>query len=147
MLRFYDTRGEGKSLQRKENLRLAFNSPSVLSSWQPRPLDKRTGFPLLLQKNCALEPAFQPGCVGAARGTDQPVQVSCHTSKHCQKYGSRKFDKDIWREMFEFANKEEKRTCVPGGTFWCLPDHDKMIKIERIVPMYPLSKDQVSMNG
>ena len=24
---FYDTRGEGKSLQRKENLRLAFNSP------------------------------------------------------------------------------------------------------------------------
>ena len=26
---------------------------------------------------------------------------------------------------------------------WCLPDHDKMIKIERIVPMYPLSKDQV----
>ncbi|TEB09683.1 hypothetical protein Pmgp_02929 [Pelotomaculum propionicicum] len=32
--------------------------------------------------------------------------------------------------------------CPELVPFWCLPDHDKMIKIERIVPMYPLSKDQ-----
>ena len=46
--------------------------------------------------------------------------------------------------MFEFATQEERRDMCPELVpFWCLPDHDRMVKIERIVPMYPLSRDQV----
>lgn len=60
-----------------------------------------------------------------------------------KKYGHIGFNEDIWREMFERANQEEKRDMCPELVpFWCLPDHENMIKIERIVPMYPLSKDQ-----
>ena len=53
------------------------------------------------------------------------------------------FKDDIWREMFEQANRDEKiKDCPELVPFWCLPG-DTWVKIERIVPMYPLSKDQV----
>jgi hypothetical protein len=60
-----------------------------------------------------------------------------------KKYGNMRFKEDIWREMFEQANRDEKNNdCPELVPFWCLPG-DTSVKIERIVPMYPLSKDQV----
>jgi hypothetical protein len=142
---FYDTRGEGKSLQRKENLRLAFNSPFrpfvlATTSIGQEGLD----FHYYCRKIAHWNLPSNPVALEQREGRINRYKCLAIRQNIAKKYGSRKFDKDIWREMFEFANKEEKRDMCPELVpFWCLPDHDKMIKIERIVPMYPLSKDQV----
>ena len=54
-----------------------------------------------------------------------------------------KFSQDVWSEIFEMARND-----IQPGTktsemvpFWCLQG-DAPIKIERIVPMYPMSRDQ-----
>ncbi len=53
------------------------------------------------------------------------------------------FNIDPWKEMFKKACREEKSTdgsdLIP---FWGLKDEQDMIRIERIVPMYPFSRDQ-----
>ena len=46
----------------------------------------------------------------------------------------------MWQEMFEEALRNEKGDNPELVPFWCLPDGGK-VKIERIVPMYPMSKD------
>lgn len=51
-----------------------------------------------------------------------------------------KFKDDIWNELFEKAQNQYKTTHSELVPFWCLPD-DQDIKIERIVPAYPMSKD------
>ena len=59
------------------------------------------------------------------------------------RYGSKAFNRDPWKEMFQMACKEEKSTngsdLIP---FWGLKGTEDMIRIERIVPMYPFSRDQ-----
>ncbi len=49
-----------------------------------------------------------------------------------------------WKAMFERAAKELKGQYPDLVPYWCLPNMDgNMIKIERIVPMYPYSQDQI----
>lgn len=61
-----------------------------------------------------------------------------------KRYGKIPFSKDIWKEMFEEAAKQEKNDgqseLIP---YWC-GGKNQEIKIERIVPMYPISKDEVN---
>ena len=59
------------------------------------------------------------------------------------KYGDIEFKRDIWNEMFEAAkaeNQSEQSELVP---FWCFGKKQR-VKIERLVPMYPMSKDEVN---
>ena len=57
-------------------------------------------------------------------------------------YGDTEFREDLWNEMFAAAEKER----VPGQSelvpYWCF-GKDQSVKIERIVPMYPMSKDEI----
>lgn len=63
------------------------------------------------------------------------------------KYGGIEFKQDIWEEMFTEASKQEKGNNSDLVPYWSLPNTDEdTIKIERIVPMYPMSKDQVKYN-
>jgi hypothetical protein len=59
-----------------------------------------------------------------------------------QRYGNIQFKKDVWNEMFQEASKVEK---TEGSSdlipFWGLRETEDMVKIERIVPMYPFSRD------
>ena len=59
-----------------------------------------------------------------------------------KRYGDIRFEKDIWNEMFEAAKQKEK---TDGASdlipYWGLQESEDMIKIERIVPMYPFSRD------
>jgi hypothetical protein len=60
-----------------------------------------------------------------------------------KKYGDIKFNSyDIWDELFEEASRNEKgdgsSDLIP---YWGLNDSKNLIKIERIVPMYPFSSD------
>ncbi len=60
-----------------------------------------------------------------------------------RKYGNIQFDADIWAEMFEAAQAEKKPGQSDLVPFWCFGEGQE-IKIERIVPMYPMSKDEIS---
>ena len=59
-----------------------------------------------------------------------------------KRYGDISFRKDIWDEMFDEASRKEK---IDGSSdlipYWGLRETEDMVKIERIVPMYPYSRD------
>ena len=60
-----------------------------------------------------------------------------------KKYGNIQFDtRNIWEEMFDNAKKQEKKEgssdLIP---YWGLRDDSNLVKIERILPMYPFSRD------
>lgn len=59
------------------------------------------------------------------------------------KYGNIPFQSDVWTEMFAAAQAEKKVGQSDLVPFWCFGD-EQTIKIERIVPMYPMSRDEVS---
>ena len=60
-----------------------------------------------------------------------------------EKYGSIHFYDDIWKEMFEAAESEKTSSQSDLVPYWCF-GKDQTIKIERIVPMYPMSKDEIT---
>ena len=60
-----------------------------------------------------------------------------------EKYGSVHFYDDIWKEMFEAAEAEKTSGQSDLVPYWCF-GKDQSIKIERLVPMYPMSKDGIT---
>lgn len=59
-----------------------------------------------------------------------------------QRYGNIQFKDDIWENMFEEARRVEKTEgCSDLIPYWGLKESDDMVRIERIVPMYPFSRD------
>lgn len=61
------------------------------------------------------------------------------------RYGSIGFQKDIWGEMFDEAVRKEKvEGCSDLIPYWGLTEREDMIRIERIVPMYPFSHDGIA---
>ena len=53
-------------------------------------------------------------------------------------------DKPTWEGMFKCAAEDLKGNYPDLVPFWCIPDvSGEMVKIERIVPMYPFSQDKV----
>ena len=59
------------------------------------------------------------------------------------KYGGIPFKEDVWAEMFAAAQAEKKPGQSDLVPFWCFGE-DQKVKIERIVPMYPMSRDEIS---
>lgn len=61
------------------------------------------------------------------------------------RYAAGPFQVDIWREMFDRAAQEEQSKdssdLIP---YWDLTERPGMVRIERIVPMYPFSRDGIS---
>ena len=59
-----------------------------------------------------------------------------------KRYGDISFNNDIWEEMFaEASNKEKLAGSSDLIPYWVLRETEDMVKIERIVPMYPYSRD------
>ena len=64
-----------------------------------------------------------------------------------KRYGNIRYEKDVWNEMFEEAYRKEnggKQGCSDLIPYWGLSKAEDMVKIERIVPMYPFSKDRLN---
>lgn len=62
-----------------------------------------------------------------------------------KRYGDNEFKENIWEELFEIASKTEKTgQCSDLIPHWGLTDSEDMVKIERIVPMYPFSNDETN---
>ena len=62
-----------------------------------------------------------------------------------KRYGDMKFNtNNIWLELFDKASEIEKvDDCSDLIPYWGLKESEDMIRIERIVPMYPFSRDEI----
>ena len=59
-----------------------------------------------------------------------------------KRYGWKIFSENVWEELFDAAAKVEKTgNCSDLIPYWGLSESRDMVKIERIVPMYPFSSD------
>ena len=63
-----------------------------------------------------------------------------------KRYGNIKFTNDIWNELFDEAGKEKNINSSELIPFWGLIEKPNMIKIERIIPMYPFSRDKTKFD-
>ena len=61
-----------------------------------------------------------------------------------KRYHDFHFKNDVWDEIFKKASLIEKiEGCSDLIPYWGLTDGEDMIKIERIVPLYPFSRDEI----
>lgn len=145
---FYDTRGEKKSIQRKENLRLGFNSPFrpfvlATTSIGQEGLDFHYYCRNIVHWNLPSNP------VDLEQREGRIDRYKCHAIRLniAHKYGKHCFKSDLWQEMFKYAReKERSRETSDLVPFWCVPERENETppyKIQRIVPMYPMSRDRV----
>jgi hypothetical protein len=143
---YYDTKSEGKSVQRKDNIRLSFNSPFrpfvlATTSIGQEGLDFHYYCRNIVHWNLPGNP------IDLEQREGRINRYKCHAIRLniAHKYGGMVFQKDMWHEIFDQAHKCESNSetsdLVP---YWCLPeqkDEPQPYKIQRIFPLYPLSRD------
>ncbi|WP_164669348.1 helicase-related protein [Virgibacillus doumboii] len=144
---FYDTRNEDNTKNRKENIRLAFNSPFrpfvlATTSIGQEGLDFHYYCRKIMHWNLPSNP------IDLEQRDGRINRYKCHAIRKniANKYGDISFNEDIWQEMFTVANEKERdehtSELVP---FWSFPG-TKDVDIERIFPLYPLSRDGAKYN-
>lgn len=139
------TKGDGKEkdTDRKSTLRNAFNSPFrpfVLSSTSigQEGLDFHNYCRRIVHWNLPSNPID----LEQREGRINRFECLAIRQNISERYGNVVFEGDVWKEMFEKAQQvESTEGCSDLIPFWGLKETDDMIKIERIVPMYPYSKD------
>lgn len=141
---FYNAAGDSKTVQRKDSLRNAFNSPFrpfvlATTSIGQEGLDFHMYCRKIMHWNLPSNP------IDLEQREGRINRYKCHAIRQnlAAKYGDVQFYQDVWKEMFDAALENEKGDNPELIPFWCLPDGSK-VKIERIVPMYPMSKDGVA---
>lgn len=140
--------GKGKDGDRKKSVRNSFNSPFrpfVLASTSigQEGLDFHNYCRRIVHWNLPSNPID----LEQREGRINRFECLAIRQNIAQRYGNITFKKDVWDEMFDTAVVKEKSK--DGHTsdlipFWGLTAGDNMIKIERIVPMYPFSRDGVA---
>lgn len=134
-----------KSIDRKKILRNAFNSPFrpfVLASTSigQEGLDFHNYCRKIVHWNLPSNPID----LEQREGRINRFECLAIRQNIAERYGNNRFEKDIWKEMFEIAvrdTKEKNQHSSDLIPFWGVPETEDMVKIERIVPMYPFSKD------
>ena len=143
---FYDTKSEGRSVQRKDNIRLSFNSPFrpfilATTSIGQEGLDFHYYCRNIVHWNLPGNP------VDLEQREGRINRYKCHAIRQniAHRYGRMVIRADIWREMFDQAQERESNSetsdLVP---FWCLPEKEnepQPYKIQSVVPLYPMSRD------
>lgn len=142
------TKGEGnsdKSTDRKKIVRNAFNSPFrpfVLASTSigQEGLDFHNYCRKIVHWNLPSNPID----LEQREGRINRFECLAIRQNIAERYGDNHFENDVWREMFEIAvndtveKNQHSSDLIP---FWGVPETEDMVKIERIVPMYPFSRD------
>lgn len=142
------TKGDGnnKDTDRKKTLRNAFNSPFrpfVLASTSigQEGLDFHNYCRRIVHWNLPSNPID----LEQREGRINRYECLAIRQNIAKRYGSIEFYSDIWSEMFSKAKEvectDQTSELVP---YWGLTEQPGMIKIERIVPMYPFSRDELS---
>ncbi len=139
------TKGENKEsdTNRKKTVRNAFNSPFrpfvlATTSIGQEGLDFHNYCRRIVHWNLPSNPID----LEQREGRINRFECLAIRQNVARRYGDIDFQNDVWNEMFEEARKREKKEgssdLIP---YWGLCDSDDMVKIERIVPMYPYSRD------
>lgn len=139
------TKGEGKETDtdRKKTLRNAFNSPFrpfvlATTSIGQEGLDFHNYCRKIVHWNLPSNPID----LEQREGRINRFECLAIRQNIAKRYGKTVFRSDVWKEMFEEAAIAEKTgessDLIP---FWGLREKEGMVKIERIVPMYPFSRD------
>ncbi len=141
---FVTDRNDESSADRKGNIRGAFNSPLrpfVLASTSigQEGLDFHNYCRKVMHWNLPSNPID----LEQREGRINRYKCLAIRQNIAQKYGDIPFKSDIWAEMFAAAQADKKPEQSELVPFWCF-GKDQAIKIERIVPMYPMSRDTVS---
>jgi hypothetical protein len=139
---FYQTQSDEKTAQRKENLRTAFNAPFrpfvlATTSIGQEGLDFHNYTRKIMHWNLPHNPVD----IEQREGRINRYKCLAIRQSLAQKYKDVRFTNDVWNGVFQIAldaKGESEPELVP---YWCLPDGGS-VKIERIVPMYPYSKDK-----
>ena len=139
---FYQQQGDEKTSQRKENLRTAFNSPFrpfvlATTSIGQEGLD----FHYYTRKIMHWNLPHNPVDLEQREGRINRYKCLAIRQSLAAAYPDITYYKDTWNGLFQHAldmKKENEPELIP---FWCLPDGGA-VKIERIIPMYPYSKDK-----
>ncbi len=134
---------ETRKVRRKDSIRNAFNSPMrpfvlATTSIGQEGLD----FHFYCRKVMHWNLPGNPIDLEQREGRVNRYKCLAIRQNAAQKYGHIHFEHDIWNEIFDAAEKNEKSQkdsdLIP---YWCF-GHDMKIKIERLVPMYPFSMDE-----
>ena len=139
------TKGEGKETDtdRKKTIRNAFNSPFrpfvlATTSIGQEGLDFHNYCRRIVHWNLPSNPID----LEQREGRINRFECLAIRQNIAKRYGQMQFRQDIWNEMFEEAARVEKEAgssdLIP---FWGLRETADMVKIERVVPMYPFSRD------
>ncbi len=142
------TKGDGKEkdADRKKSVRNSFNSPFrpfVLASTSigQEGLDFHNYCRRIVHWNLPSNPID----LEQREGRINRFECLAIRQNIAKRYGNINFSKDIWKEMFleaqQVENNGEGSDLIP---FWGLTEQEDMIKIERIVPMYPFSRDELA---
>ena len=135
---------DAKNVERKDNLRNAFNSPMrpfvlATTSIGQEGLD----FHYYCRKIMHWNLPGNPIDLEQREGRINRYKCLAIRQDLAQRFSDKEFKTDVWQELFDMAVHEIQRDnnseLIP---FWCLGKNQN-VKIERIIPMYPVSKDEV----
>lgn len=136
---------ESKNVERKDSIRNAFNSPMrpfvlATTSIGQEGLD----FHYYCRKIMHWNLPSNPIDLEQREGRINRYKCLAIRQDIAQRFSDRQFKSDVWQELFDMAVNEirssEQSELVP---YWCLGE-GQSVKIERIIPMYPVSKDEVN---
>lgn len=133
-----------KTANRKDSIRGAFNSPLkpfvlATTSIGQEGLDFHNYCRKIMHWNLPSNPID----LEQREGRINRFKCLAIRQNVADKYGNIEFKEDIWNEMFDAAQSERVDGQSELVPFWCFGKNQK-IKIERIVPMYPMSKDEIN---
>ncbi len=148
---FTEGKGDKKDFNRKKTIIDAFNSPFrpfVLSSTSigQDGLDFHNYCRRIVHWNLPSNP------IDLEQREGRINRFECLTIRQnvAKKYGNEIKNEDIdleaniWKELFDIARENERSdNCSELVPHWGLTEYDDNLKIERIVPMYPLSIDKI----
>ena len=136
---------ESRNVDRKDSIRNAFNSPMrpfvlATTSIGQEGLD----FHYYCRKIMHWNLPSNPIDLEQREGRINRYKCLAIRQDIAVRFADRSFKSDVWRELFSMAAQEirsaDQSELVP---YWCL-GKKQTVKIERIIPMYPVSKDEVN---
>lgn len=139
---YFQTKIDSTTSQRKENLRVAFNSPFrpfvlATTSIGQEGLD----FHQYTRKIMHWNLPHNPVDIEQREGRINRYKCLAIRQSLARDFEGMTFFEDVWEELFEQAEKMRSEKDPELIPFWSL-DNGGSVKIERIVPLYPYSKDQ-----
>lgn len=138
-----DRGDEEQDIDRKSSVRKSFNSPFwpfvlATTSIGQEGLDFHSYCRRIMHWNLPRNP------VELEQREGRINRFMCHMIRQnvARRYGDMTFEKSVWNELFEEAERQENTPgCSELIPWWGLREKEGMLQLERLVPMFPCSAD------